>query len=219
MNKPSVQLSITAAGIDAGLLRAILDLKQLLICVALLVAALPAYAQSQPPALAAADSGKAGPLMANLRLGGGLAFAAVASGGSGTAKGPGQFHLGVELGVALNAARSVYLILPFTFAHIRESSYGFAMIPLGIQGDIAISAIPGLFLYPRLSIGYAAGFIIGDRSAGTANLGVITPEFGVKYVVMRRVNLAVEPFSMPILFDKSVALVNYRFNFGAGVNF
>lgn len=166
---------------------------------------------------------KAGPLMFNMKLG--AAIGIPGDGGSlfYTAD---QFLLQLEFGGALDAGRQAYLTFPLTFElggsynyyNLRgPSGYNVVMVPLAFQYDIPIRAVPGLYLYPRGQIGYAA--FIGRNGAGTSHFGFIAPEFGIKYVLKRRWNFGGEPFSLPVFFNRDGALMNYRLTFYAGVNF
>jgi hypothetical protein len=81
--------------------------------------------------------------------------------------------------------------------------------------------VPGLYIYPRLSVGYAALIFngLGDVRARTVDTGFVKPELGVKYVLHRRWNFGFEPFGLPIFFDATGVMMNYQMLFYAGVNF
>lgn len=172
--------------------------------------------------------GKAGPLMFNLKLG-----AAIGIPGDNNNLGTtlDQFLLQLEFGGAVDSQRQLYLLFPLTF-HVGggcaavgvfgtcvavAGRYSTILVPLGVQYDIPIRAVPGLYLYPRGQLGYAA-FISRD-GFGTNHFGFIAPEFGIKYVLKQRWNFGGEPFSLPIYFNGNGALLNYRLTFYAGVNF
>ena len=84
----------------------------------------------------------------------------------------------------------------------------------GFQYDIP-TPVKGLYVYPRATLG---AFILADPGDGDSGAGfILYPAVGVKYVVDERINLGMEPFGMPLLFDPTTA--NYQFNAYAGVNF
>jgi hypothetical protein len=194
-----------------------------------------------------AQPGKAGPIMLNLKLGANIpVFLADTSRGGNTLSGsrlldaiPAGFAMQAEFGFAVDRARNAYLLFPFEFHVGGNSAGGFTtthvqvVLPFGFQYDIPI--LPGLYLYPRASMGYAAYIIAasggGATSTQTYHGGMFTPEFGAKYVLKRRFNFGFEPFSLPIHFYKPAAtvggrtvegdiqvLLDYRLHFYAGVN-
>jgi hypothetical protein len=171
------------------------------------------------------QTGKSGRFMFNLKLG--PAFAAyddLAPGGNATGCSVAtpaacdQGTLGVtgtimfDFGFAVTPDKNGYLLFPIQFQVAKAGS--FVMIPVGFQYDIPLP-VKGLYLTPRISLGYAAYVIRGHR---VADLGFITPEFGVKYVIARRWNVGVDPFSLPIFFGDFTA-VSYRLLIYGGVNF
>lgn len=136
-----------------------------------------------------------------------------------------QFALQLEAGYAFDSARRAYVLFPLQF-HFGGGATS-VMVPLGFQYDLPITPLPGLYVYPRITLGYAAVIAGRQLGGGTYHGGVIIPEFGVKYVIKKRVNLGFEPFSLPIFFgpkgstqgyDPKVAL-QYRLLFYGGVNF
>lgn len=147
---------------------------------------------------------KAGRFMANFRIG--PAFGAYNAA-----------HMGaivLEFGVALLGNNNGYLIVPLQF-QFREGG-GAVVLPVGFQYDFALP-IKGLYLYPRLSLGYAALIASG---APTTHVGVLIPEFGAKYVMLKgRLNVGGEIFSLPIAFNGDGASLFYRIMLMAGVNF
>jgi hypothetical protein len=151
---------------------------------------------------------KAGPWMANLKLGPSI----------GVSNAPTQFGLVLEIGYALPVVpgRNFYLTFPFNLGF----SGGATMIgvPIAAQYDIPIRQVRGLYIYPRFNIGYAAFVISAFGRSATGNYAFITPEFGIKYVLNGRWNFGFEPFSLPILAGDGTA-VFYRLLFYAGANF
>lgn len=182
---------------------------------------------------------KAGPVMLNLKLGPSIPVAIKdqPSGSSATDVLPVSFSLTLEGGIALDQARQAYLVLPFQIlvGTKSASAFGFSysltstrvVVPIGFQYDIPIRAVPGLFLYPRASLGYQAYIVSASGQRDTTHGLQVAPEFGVKYVLRRRWNFALEPFSLPVsvLFPRDNSgsvqsgwIIDYRINFSAGVN-
>jgi hypothetical protein len=117
-----------------------------------------------------------------------------------------------DFGIALTADRNLYLTIPIQFQVAKPGS--FVLIPIGAQYDIPLP-VKGLYLTPRFSGGYAAYVVRGHR---VADLGVIIPEFGAKYVFLKRGNVGLDLFSLPIYFGDFTA-VSYRVLVYGGVNF
>lgn len=125
----------------------------------------------------------------------------------------------LDLGAALTSNRNGYLILPVQFQFRPGASA--IMVPIGFQYDIRLPK-RGLYLYPRISAGYAA--LLSDvPSAGMPSTllhsGIIIAEFGIKYVIRGRWNLGGEVVSLPLFLNSSGAQLYYRFHLSAGVNF
>lgn len=163
------------------------------------------------------EAGKAGRFMFNPKLG--VAIGIPGNGIEHASTGD-QLALVLDFAVALDRARSAYLSLPVQF-EVGRTGYSFLMVPLAFQYDIPIRAVPGLYLYPRITAGYAA-FVVdgaGDVRARTVDLGFVMPEFGAKYVLRRRWNFGFEPFGLPIFFNQRQVALNYRLLWYAGVNF
>jgi hypothetical protein len=168
---------------------------------------------------------KAGPWMFNLKLGGALgayAYSGYYGGGYfGYYRGADAFVLQTEAGYAITRDRNGYLVLPLTF----QLAPGFStiMVPFGFQYDIPMP-LPGLYLTPRISAGFAAsvfagyyGYAGGYYSATTLS-GLLIPEFGVKYVLKGRLNFGADLFGLPIFFNGNGAVVQYRVLLYAGIN-
>jgi hypothetical protein len=159
---------------------------------------------------------KSGRVMLNAR--GGLAL--------GVANAEHELYLmgvgGIDLGVAVSQNYNAYLILTPQL-QVRPDLYA-VMIPFGFQYDIHL--VRGLFLSPRVSIGYSA--LISNASIDFGPLrfsanqvthaGVAIPELGLKYVVNGRFNIGVEPASFAILFTDRDYVAWYRAMVFLGVN-
>jgi hypothetical protein len=165
------------------------------------------------PALARryGGSGKSGPLMLNLKIGPAIELKNL----------PTQVALELDFGVALTGDRALYLVLAPQF-HLANN-ISTIMVPLGIQYDIALP-VPGLYLYPRVSMGYAAsiydyGCVFNYCATSTVHRGFALPEIGIKYVIRGRGNVGFEPFSLPIFFEQKWVGLQYRLLFYGGVNF
>lgn len=159
-------------------------------------------------------SDKAGRFMANLKIGPAPCLT------STEPICPHQGALAVEVGVSILPNKNAYLLLPLQFQF--DTSGSAIIVPLGFQYDFAVSRLPGFYLYPRLSIGYAFLSSLG-ASAKAVHAGMIVPEFGLKYVISGRFNVGGELLSLPILFGKtpigSFANLSYRILLSFGVNF
>jgi hypothetical protein len=154
---------------------------------------------------------KAGPFMLNLKLG--PALCAYPTGC------PHQGVFVLDLGAALTQNRNGYLILPLQLQF--QTGVVAVLVPIGFQYDIKVP-VRGLYVYPRISAGYAALISDGTQPglpAGFMHSGVIIPEFGLKYVVHGRWNLGGELFSLPVFVNANGAQIYYRLAFTVGVNF
>lgn len=138
---------------------------------------------------------------------------------------PAFFALQIEAALAVDRGRRAYVLFPFQ-VHVGsrgELTLVKIVVPVGFQYDIPIVAVPGLYLYPRLSVGYAYYNGSVGGTSDTRHGAMIVPEFGVKYVLKRRWNFGFEPFGLPIhVFQgtagSSGAHVDYRLQGYAGVN-
>jgi hypothetical protein len=181
-----------------------------------------------PPPVAPAPvlPAKAGPFLLSARAGPGLPLVIFAlttfANTMNATSGPTELSLGLEIGFALSASRNVYLVIPTQVQMVLGDggiSAATIMVPLGIQIDIPIRAAPGLYLYPRISVGYAVGLFPSNPADSTVvQMGVLLPEFGIKYVIKRRVNLGFEPLSLPVFVSSKNVLLYYRPLFAVGVN-
>src|SRR5579859_2240 len=61
----------------------------------------------------------------------------------------------LDFGVAVDARYNAYIILPSPEFQVHDF-YSIVMLPVGFQYDIAIHKVPGLYITPRLELGYAA---------------------------------------------------------------
>lgn len=131
--------------------------------------------------------------------------------------------VGIDLGVAVSRSYSAYLLL-MPQLDLRPDFFH-VMVPLGFQYDFRLAR--GLFVYPRLSVGYSA--LISNASLDFGSLhfsanqvlhgGVVIPELGLKYVVNGRFNLGLEPLSFPVFFNDRDYAAWYRANVFLGGNF
>jgi len=128
---------------------------------------------------------------------------------------------GATFGVSFGEARRLYLVVPFQLQITGVSTT--VMLPIGFQYDITI--IPGLYLFPRISFGYA--FVAPyDPNSDSQSGGVLIPELGVKMVVRKRWNLGAS-LSLPIVFGQTATdtgnvlttVIYYRLTGFAGINF
>lgn len=131
--------------------------------------------------------------------------------------------LGIDFGVALSKDFNAYLVLS-PQVDLRQDFYNI-IVPLGFQYDVRIAR--GLFLYPRISLGYSAMLSNASLSLGSLRLsatdvthgGMAIGELGVKYVINGRFNVGLEPLSIPIFFTSDNYAVWYRVTLFLGGNF
>jgi hypothetical protein len=83
------------------------------------------------------------------------------------------------------------------------------LLPVGVQYDIPIPSVPGLYLYPRGSLGVALG--------GGSAAFMLMFEGGVKYNIQDKFYVGFEPFSLPIFIGSGGTVAGYRLNFLAGI--
>ncbi|MGZ3440643.1 MAG: hypothetical protein ACXVDD_14070 [Polyangia bacterium] len=176
------------------------------------------------------QEGKSGPFMFNLQIGPAI--------GARNATNMGAIVL--DFGYALDSGKHAYLLFPlqFQFANVGVSVFGvssdytvgYIMVPLGFQYDIAIRAVPGLYISPRIVGGYVAA-TASCNNCSTSNAGFIAPELAVKLVIAKRWNVGLYPFSLPIFIASRTTTngtvtttntstsIDYRILFFGGVNF
>lgn len=160
---------------------------------------------------------KAGAVMLNLRGGAGLALFVKSASMSAIATQPyAQAVFGAELAYGFGREHNIYLTLPLSLHYISGSQSTQVIVPIGVHIDLPIRSVPGLYLYPRVSLGYAGIFASGLSMHAV----VLTPEFGIKYVFSGRFNLGLEPFSLPLVTDPihGVSVGSYRATLHVGVN-
>ncbi len=155
---------------------------------------------------------KAGRFMANLKIG-----PAICAYTCATHEGA----LVVDLGWSVLPNRNAYVVIPLQFQFSTTTTA--VMVPFGFQYDLGISRVPGLYFYPRLSVGYAA---LLDSSTGvttTTHAGILLPELGAKFIMRGRFNFGGEFFSLPVIFGRGTfggfVDVFYRILVYAGINF
>ena len=131
--------------------------------------------------------------------------------------------VGIDFGVAVSSNYNAYIV--FTpQVDLRPNIYN-VMVPLGFQYDIRLAR--GLYLYPRVSIGYSAFISTASLDIGSLHFsanqvthgGVGIPELGLKYIINGRFNIGVEPASFPIFFTDQDYAVWYRANVFLGGTF
>lgn len=155
---------------------------------------------------------KAGRFMANLKIGPAIcAYTCPSHEGA----------LVVDIGWSVLPNKNAYVIIPLQFQFSTTTAAVIA--PFGFQYDLAISRVPGLYIYPRLSLGYAA---LLDSSTGvttTTHAGILLPELGAKFILRGRFNFGGEFFSLPVIFGRGpfggFVDVFYRILVYAGINF
>jgi hypothetical protein len=138
---------------------------------------------------------KAGPVLLQLRVGPAIGVKEIDN----------QAALALDAGIAVDRSRNAYVLLSVQLQ--IERALTIVQIPIGFEYDFALPSVKGLYLYPRLSLGYAA-FVPG--TGPTLSAGVVTAEFGVKYVIGGRWSIGLEPLSVPLFFDRSGYSISYR---------
>lgn len=131
----------------------------------------------------------------------------------------GSWHqglVGLEFAWAMSETVPAYLVVPVQVQF--RPNQGTLMLPVGVQHNIALP-VHGLFLYPRVSLGYAATMVEAAGSVITEHFGVAIPEIGLKYVFGRRYHLGGEPFSLPVFFSANGVQVHYRLAVAFGLSF
>lgn len=146
--------------------------------------------------------GKAGPMMANLRIG--------PSFGLGAGFGAG-FTLAPEFGYAVALENNLYVVAApqFTF-----STLTLITLPVGVQYDYPLP-VKNLYVTGRFLAGYT--ILAGGRGGGGAF--TLIPELGAKYVIDKKFNVGMEPISIPVFIGSGRAFEYYRINLYGGLNF
>jgi len=142
---------------------------------------------------------KAGPFMANLKIGPAIDLDAP--------PGVTQFALELEAGIALDHAKNAYLTFTpqFEFGDLctgigrfgcgGRGSITTIIIPIGFQYDIEMP-VKHLYIYPKIDLGLGI-FTGGAVGAGTQGAFVLQPAFGIKYQLLKNLHIGGEPFSLP----------------------
>lgn len=162
----------------------------------------------QPPGQPPTE--KVGRFMANFKIGPAICLYACSH----------QGMMLIEIGYSVLPNKNAYLLLPLQAQFAPNGSV--VMVPIGFQYDLAVPRVPGLYFYPRFSVGYALIIDNVNSSAPQTHGGVIIPEFGVKYVYHGRFNIGGEFFSLPLIMGPTaVGYLNlyYRISLSAGLNF
>lgn len=162
----------------------------------------------QPPVQPPTE--KVGRFMANFKIGPAVCLYACSHQGT----------MLLEIGYSVLPNKNAYLLLPLQVQFAPSGSV--VMVPIGFQYDLPVSRVPGLYFYPRFSVGYALIIDNENSSAPRTHGGVILPEFGVKYVYHGRFNIGGEFFSLPLVMgNTAVGYLNlyYRITLSAGLNF
>lgn len=128
------------------------------------------------------------------------------------APGCGRRRVCVELSRSANTCSIVPVQVQF------RPSQGTLNAPVGIQYDIGLP-VPNLYIYPRVSIGYAVALAGAAGSVIADHFGVAIPEVGIKYVFSGRYHLGGELVSIPVLFNSNTVVVHYRVALSFGVGF
>jgi hypothetical protein len=195
-----------------------------------LLAALPRAASAFPSWM---QEGKAGRFMFNLKLGPAATLKAFSYGspvGTVEVDHRAQGAIVFDFGISLDQAHNAYILLGLQFQANADSDYGsWIMLPVGFEYDIPIHAVPGLYICPRFSLGYAAFVYNSSGTNDNVNAGFILPEVEGKFIFNRRWNVGFQPFSLPVFFGSqcfngghgcvTVTWVSWRVLFSGGVNF
>jgi hypothetical protein len=194
-----------------------------------LLASLPTAASAFPSWM---QEGKAGRFMFNLKLGPAATLKAFSFSNMGVtfeADRRAQGAIVFDFGISLDQAHNAYILLGLQFQANADSDYGsWIMLPVGFEYDIAIHAVPGLYICPRASLGYAAFVYNSSGVNDNVNAGFFMPEVEGKFIFNRRWNVGFQPFSLPIFFGsqcfngrfcQTVTWVSWRVLFSGGVNF
>ena len=164
------------------------------------------------PAARAQD--KAGPVMLNFKVGPSIAVSGNPDLGT-------QVALVLDAGFAVTPDRNGYVIFPLQF-QLGGDVATVLMFPLGFEYDVALPAAPGLYLVPRLSLGYALGLpkSVFGFTPDKQHAFLVLPELGIKFVARGQFNVGFDAMSLAIgLGCDSCTEVSYRLLFYGGINF
>lgn len=131
------------------------------------------------------------------------------------------YSMTVEFGITMVPKDRGYLIFPFTFD--LTGSVSTITLPVGFQYDVPLR-VKGLFLTPRISIGYSLTTTptvnsMGGPDTTVVHGGTVMLEAGLKYLLLSRVHVGVDCFSLPIRFSSTSATVGFRMLLYGGLNF
>ncbi len=135
-----------------------------------------------------------------------------------------MFALVFDLGVSVDQRRNFYFLLPVPQFQVHNF-VSIVMLPFGAQYDVPIRPAPGLYVSPRVELGYAA--IIPNCAANcpTYNAGFVEVAVGAKLMLARRWIVGFEPFGLTIFFgeipnsNQNFSAVSYRILWYGGVVF
>lgn len=150
------------------------------------------------PSLASAEE-KAGPFMANLKIGAAIKADDFSS----------QFALSPEFGIALDRDKNFYLGVNPEFQF--GDNFTLLNFPVFAQYDIELP-VEGLYLYPKVSAGLAYA-VQGDIA-----FFKLEPMFGVKYQVSKNFHVGGEPIGVAIYLGRIVG-VQIHLYASAGLDF
>src|SRR5581483_2553383 len=172
--------------------------------------ALPAWMQS----------GKSGRWMFNLKFGPAITAKSFFNCGFAECK-PTMGAIVLEMGVAVDSKFTAYIIVPVPQFQVHDL-ISYVMLPIGFQYDIEVvpRKVPGLYITPRIELGYAA---LVPNGGDTVNAGFVEIAAGGKFIFSKRWNVGFEPFSLAIFFgtqnNVNFSSVSYRLLWYGGVNF
>lgn len=164
------------------------------------------------------QEGKAGRVMFNLKLGPAITVKTPVDGGFKLV----PFALVLDFGVAVDHARNAYLLFSLQF-HLHDQGNA-VIVPFGFQYDIPIHAVPGLYITPRLMVGYTD---IIPNMGPSIDAAFIEVAGGAKFIFNKRWNVGFEPIGINVFIADGSQLniqgtytaVTYRLLWYGGVNF
>ncbi len=155
---------------------------------------------SNTDAAAVEENDKAGPWMANFKIGPALKI---------TDRSVTQFAMQMEIAYAVIEEDGYLGFAPqFQFGNRLTT----ITLPLAFQYDIHMP-VENLYLYPRIEAGLA---VFPDSNLDPAF--ALQPEFGVKYQFHENGHAILEPLSLPMYIGEFTFL-QYRIYFGVGADF
>lgn len=155
--------------------------------------------------------GKAGPLMANVKVGPSIGFGGL----------PVTAVLQLDAGYALIKGKGRSLFDGDLYAvvspELQVGSGAVLTLPIGAQYDMPVP-IRNVYVYPRAVAGYSAVLDPSD-DGDSGDAFTIIPAAGVKYLPTEGINIGFEPFGLPIHLGNGDPGVQYRMMAYAGGNF